>query len=285
MLARTRFAEALPPDRLVFELVGNLDDLPSRVDLAIVSTGAGPRRSIVEALVAGREISALLLEKFLFQKLEDYPAVGSLLASKGIPTFVNTPRRAWPAYRALAEEFAGDGVMSISVELNRTNGLATNAIHFIDLAAFLTGAKGGFECDGGRLIPFEEVSRHVGAVEFGGVMTAFSSRGDFLSIRGRTESASPHFISITSNSRRAVIHEIAQQAFIADMASGFSPQMREFPIVRQSSLTGDLAAAILDRGSSPLPSYNESANLHLQCLRAFLTALGGRGDSDIVSVT
>src|SRR5688500_5671616 len=74
-VARQRFAEVGgDPGALV-----SLPAIEGRADLAIVATSSGPRRAIVERLLQDPP-GALLLEKFLFQREEDYAAVGEALA-------------------------------------------------------------------------------------------------------------------------------------------------------------------------------------------------------------
>lgn len=273
-LSATRFAQMNPGPHLDVSFCESLEDLPDRIDLAIVATSTPPRRAITEALVARRDVKALILEKFLFQSHADHIAVGDLLADRRIPTWVNTPRRAWPVYRQLAADLAGTGGVSIAVEFGRANGLGTNAIHMIDLAAFLTGQSGGFDLDGRRLTPVEGVSRHAGLLDFGGVLTGVSADGHLVSIRGRPGSTEPHVVTILAEDRRLVINEVQQKAYVATAASAWAPVEQPFPIVNQSSLTGEFAAAIFDRGEAPLPGFAESARLHRQCLAAFLQATG-----------
>src|SRR5947209_4742456 len=87
-----------------------LDQLGPAIDVAIVACSARERRSVVESLLAGRKVGALVLEKVLFQKIEDYEAVGALLKERGVRAWVNCPRRLWPFYQALRERTRGNPV-------------------------------------------------------------------------------------------------------------------------------------------------------------------------------
>lgn len=277
-LARQRVCEMPPTPDMTWHYHAGIEGLPRRLDLVVIATGSAPRRRIVENLLEAREVGALVLEKFLFQSRADYAAVGALLATKGIAAYVNTPRRAWPAYAALRKTTMKEGELRIHVELNRTNGLATNAIHFIDLAAYLCGEA--FSLDGRGLHAVEGVSRHAGMLEFGGFLHGSSPRGDRLSLSGRTGSTAPHVIVITSDKRRILLHEAAGKAFIATAESQWAPVESPFPVLRQSELTGGVAADILLKSVSALPSYAESAKLHLSCLEAFLEAQGRPRDDE-----
>lgn len=286
-LAAARVAEMQPGPHLSFTFHDTLAALPEKIGLAIVATGAKPRRALIEALVAEKQVSALLLEKFLFQSHDDHVAVEALLASRGIAAFVNTPRRSWASYQALKSDLASAGPLTIAVEFGRANGLATNAIHFIDLAAFLTGEAGGFDLDGRRLTPLRDASRHAGAVEFSGMMTGASQRGDFLAIRGRPESTNPHTVTIIAEDRRLLVVEASQQLLTSRASAPLAVEASPFPILYQSALTGGIATDILAGRAPALPSLAESARLHRQCLSAFLEALGEPRDAPgrVVPVT
>jgi predicted dehydrogenase len=273
-LAEARIAEMQPGPHLSFTFHDALASMPNHIGLAIVATGAQPRRAVIETLLASKNVGALLLEKFLFQSLDDHAAVESLLAQRGVPAWVNTPRRAWPSYQSLKRDIAAGGPLTICVEFGRAHGLATNAIHFIDLAAFVTEETGGFELDGRLLRPIAEASRHVGALEFSGVMTGASARGDVLTLRGRPDSAGPHTITLVSEAGRFLIFETQQKMLVSRAAAPLEIETLAFPILLQSALTGAVAEDIVAGRQPDLPLFAESSRLHRQCLSAFLEALG-----------
>lgn len=272
-LSRRRVAEMSADDRLSFEFCESPSALPTHLDLVVVATSAGVRRAVATRVMDGREIGALILEKFLFQSIADLDEFGDLLARRGIPAFVNTPRRAWPIYSELRKEL-GDAPFTMVVDLNRTNGLATNAIHFLDLVAFLSGCGGEMTLDGRDLRPVEGVSRHAGAVDFHGTLRGVTATGCDFVLNGRIDGNAPHAIALLSRDKRILIAETLQKAWVADGASGWSPGERAFPIMRQSELTGRIAAEIFDGGTTSLPGYAESAKLHRLNLEVFLQAMG-----------
>ncbi len=198
-LAKSRVAEISPPEHLQFSYCSSLDELPATIDLAVISaTDVHAGRSF-EALLGRLMCAHCVLEKFLFQSHVRIMNLSGLIAARKVPAFVNTPRRAWPVYRQLAAELGKAGPVSIMVELNRTNGMATNAIHFIDLAAYLTASPDGFAMDSRNLQAVEGVSRHAGAVEIEGLLQGVSARGDCFSIRGQAAVFAPHVIVITTH--------------------------------------------------------------------------------------
>ncbi|MDD2870022.1 hypothetical protein [Neomegalonema sp.] len=274
-LARSRFHEVSPEGgRHELRISADWADLPAEAGVAVVATGAAPRRMLTERLLGQVRLEGLLLEKFLFQKHADYEAVGSLLERLALPAFVNTPRRAWPGYHRLKAMLEGRGPLSVHVQTGARNGLASNAIHFLDLAAYLAGAPEGFELSGAQLTPVAGVSRHAGQAEFTGVLSGFSAKGDHFSHRSRLDSVERHVIWIEARDLRMVVDELAGVVRIASAGEGWVWREEPFELIQQSRLTNRFAETLLAGGEIHLPSYAESSRLHRQCLSAFLVAMG-----------
>ncbi|MEZ8943708.1 Gfo/Idh/MocA family oxidoreductase [Vibrio sp. 10N.247.311.12] len=108
------------------------------VEVAIVATNAAVRLGIVKQLVEKLTVKYLVLEKVLFQSIAQLIEAEKLLADAGVKTWVNCPRRQFPAYQALAQQY--QGAKSVALEVTGSNwGLGCNAIHFIDLWNYLAG--------------------------------------------------------------------------------------------------------------------------------------------------
>ncbi|MCI4662841.1 MAG: Gfo/Idh/MocA family oxidoreductase [Neomegalonema sp.] len=273
-LSAERVAQIEPGEGLRWHWLESFDGVPNALDVAVIATGAGPRRMLTEALLAHASVKALLLEKFLFQRHEDYAAVGALLADKGVAAWVNTPRRVWPGWQAIKARLVSPGPITLTVEIGKRNGLASNAIHFIDLAAYLSAGSEGFALRGDRLAPVEGVSRHEGQLEFGGTLYGFSPSGDCLSLRGRPDHEAPHTITLLAPDLRAVVDEGGQKARIASAASNWQLVEEDFALLYQSALTNGFVEAVQEGRDPGLPSFAESAMLHQACMGAFLEAIG-----------
>jgi len=261
------------PGRL--RCLADYDALPAEVEVAIVATTAATRRQAVESLLRHCRPRFLVLEKLLFQRPEDYPAVERLLAEAGVRTWVNCPRRLWPQYRALAAEIAPCPDLRLRVVGPASIGPATNAIHMLDLLAFLAGDEAvEVEAEGLDLLPARSKR---GTLEFVGTLTARSARGASLRYETLPEGGQPLQIEIEGAAIALRFDESRGTESRATAADGWTWSDRPAPPVFQSRLTDRLVRDLLESGSCGLASYVESAALHLALLRALdrrLRALG-----------
>lgn len=266
-LARQRFQEMAPGMVREVCYVPSLEAIPEQVDLAIVATGADVRASIVEALLGRCKVSHLIMEKVLFQKEVDYAKVGKLFNSCGVTAVVNCPRRLYPFYQNLRELLASDGPLSLAVE-GSLWGLGCNAVHFLDLFAYLTreGVCHIEEADlGDRVLE----SKRLGYVEFTGTISGGNSRQDRFTITSSAEPGKEAHICIKNAKRHIEIYETGGKVLETDRASGAVVE-KPFSVIYQSQLTGRVATEILTRGTCGLTPYLDSAALHLPMLQAFL---------------
>jgi hypothetical protein len=125
------------PNPNLHELVfsDNLDDFPSEFDLIILSTTAKNRSNLIEMLNFKFNIKSLVFEKVLAQSSQEIILIEESLKHKK-NVVVNTPRRVWPLYSKLKSFLTLDFPKQMNIIVSF--GIACNAIHFIDLFAWLT---------------------------------------------------------------------------------------------------------------------------------------------------
>lgn len=272
---RRRDAEASFAGRKGLRCLADYAALPRDAEVAIVATTAATRRQAVESLLRHCRPRFLVLEKLLFQRPEDYPAVERLLAEAGVRTWVNCPRRLWPQYRALAAEIAPCPDLRLRVTAPASIGPASNAIHLLDLLAFLAGeAAVEVEAEGLDLLPRRSKR---GTLEFVGTLTARTARGASLRYETLPESSQALRIEIEGPAIALRFDESRGTESRATAADGWTWSDRPAPPVFQSRLTDRLVRELLRSGTCGLASYGESAGLHLALLRALdrrLRALG-----------
>jgi Oxidoreductase family, NAD-binding Rossmann fold len=232
-------------------------DLPRHLDSAVVATGADTRRGAIEKLLAQSEVKVALLEKVLFQRLADYDAVGALLVKSGTRAWVNCAQRLWPFFADLRPSTLGKSNVEILVR-GANWGLGCNAIHNLDLLHFMTGSA---ECRiESKLDPGTIPSKRPDFIEFTGTLLAHGERGNRVLQVSEREGDAPFEIEVRT----------PESSFVWTLKDGA-------PF--QSQLTHGVLAEMLDKGTSVLPGYAESAALHVSMLEVFLRHLGPGADA------
>lgn len=251
------------------------------VDLAVIATSAGVRASVIKELaVKAPGLRYLVLEKILFTQEEDYAGIASLLKVRNIRAWVNTPLRLMPVRKEMREAVAS-GPFFIHFAGGLRHGLVTNAMHYADYASYL-GSDGEFMVDTSMLSSRVLDSKRSGYKELAGTLRLEFKNGTealFTSL----EMARPRRTILTAPEIRAVFEEEPQKAFIARRESGWRWREIDAPFLYQSDMTGPIARSILETGRCELPSFSESAALHLALLRPIrdhLRKTGGTFDMD-----
>ena len=107
-VARSRFNEMpFNPNISGINFYSSLNDISKEIDLAIVATNADVRADVIRMLISSCNVKNLVLEKVLFQKVEDYVEILSLLEGDGINAWVNHPRRMFQFYKKLKQLLNG----------------------------------------------------------------------------------------------------------------------------------------------------------------------------------
>jgi predicted dehydrogenase len=220
---------------------------------------------VVEALFAAADVRHLVLEKVLFQRPDDYDTVAALVAARGASAWVNCPRRLWPHYRALREEARGPVHVSVT---GSDWGLACNAVHFIDLAAWL-GGDDEWRFATAALDAGTRPSRRAGYLEVTGTLTGTSANGSRVTLTSRPDGNLPALVSVEGASFRHVVREGEGKAWVQDAAAEWRWREAASPALYQSQLSDRVVAELLESGRSSLTPLAASSRHHL----AFLSAL------------
>ncbi len=265
-VARERCAQ-VTPGHLDFSVrySASIADVDSPVDVAIVATTSGVRLRVMRELVEHTSVANLVLEKFLFSKEQEYEEASAIVRQLSGNAWVNCPRRQYPVYEKLREEFGVDS--NIDVTVSGPNwGMACNSIHFVDLVSHLTGSPlktCSFDEAGARAI----ASKREGFQEFLGTLRGEMDSGSTFSLTA-TDSDEALQVALRSTETELTIHEGARQYTRRDTGTG-ETSTHEFPIFYQSQLTQLVVADIASRGACALPTYAESAALHRVLLATF----------------
>lgn len=244
-----------------------IEALPLILDHAVIATAADVRLSVLRALLQGRTVRNIILEKVLFQRQSDYAEAAELLQEAGSRAWVNCPRRVFPIYETLRTFFRDDPLLHMDVRGGNW-GLGCNSIHFIDIIAYLTG--GSVHSISTALLDEDLIdSKRVGFKEFTGTLLGRCGDTSF-SLTAQRDSQAPLLLTLRGGSRSCLMDESAGRALLCDPCDG-GWRAVEFKVPVLSEFATVVTQRILEDGSSALTPYTQSAAYHLPLLKA----LGG----------
>ncbi|MGI9325554.1 MAG: Gfo/Idh/MocA family oxidoreductase [Pseudomonadales bacterium] len=261
------------------------DQLPATVDVAIVATSSRHRLPVLRALLANTGVANLILEKVLFQRLEDYAEATQLIEHSGSVAWVNCPRRMMQDYAPLEPLLRGHGKIEYSV-IGEGWGLACNAIHFIDhLAMYLQCCD--FQLDCSALEPVLHQSKRAGYLELMGTLVArFANGVGELTMTCQPAETARLTTTIENGRYRLVLHSGEDSATVLEKAT---QQVRTVSLRMepQSQLTDQVVTSLLASEHCQLTPYLESARLHrplIAGLAKFVGTVSGK-EVEVVDIT
>lgn len=242
----------------------------SRIDIAIIATCSDIRAESVKNLLEFRDVKYLILEKILFNKKSHYSEIRKIIAGKKIRAWINCPMRMMPAYQNIEKYFKNKKI-SYSVTGSQF-GLITNAIHYLDHAAYLSGTT-DFKIDASGLESKTIKSKRKGFIEFNGTLNSNFKNGSNVSLTCYSSGEAPVIVEIHTDSARYIGRESEGKAWFTNIDNGWKWEELEAPISFQSQLTNILVEKILKTGKCDLVSYEESEKIHLNLLAPLLVFL------------
>lgn len=268
VLARSRYEEvagASSPHRL--HICQDVTQLPDQLEFAISATTANHRLSSLRQVLGLVSIRHLLLEKVLFQRVDEYQIAAQLLEKTGTRAWVNCARRMFPSYQELKAFFGDDAPFLLQVSGGNW-GLGCNGIHFCDLFTYLTGSD-ELSFDASGLDEMAHASKRAGFFEFTGTLVGRQGHRQLV-LQSREDASPRHLVMIRSASKTVLIDEVGGVARLLDESSGTWTE-RAFAVPYQSQLTTDFAKDVLSGGTPSLPDFASSSRVHV----AFISTLLG----------
>lgn len=253
-----------------FALSSALPEPAQSFDLVVVATTAEQRRNAVEALLSRHSVTTMILEKVLFQRVRDLVEIGQLLEESGVTAFVNCGRRTFPGYASLRDSVSKASDVRIAVRGN-SFGLGSNAVHFLDLAEYLTGSE-VVEVSTAGLSPGHVPSKRSGTVEVFGTLTAELASGATLAVECLDTDPVAIEIEIEADGATAIVDELARTVTDADGTRAFASQ-------NVSETTGIYEDA-LTSGTCDLTPYADSVRQHREYIQALRSHLGLSNTAD-----
>lgn len=245
--------------------LSSINELSYDLDLVIIATSSGPRFEIASELIKKRKVRNILFEKVLFQKVEYFYEINNLLINNNIKAWVNCPRRMYDYFNIIKKEFDNEEKLMFIVTGGEW-GLGCNSIHFIDIFSYLTKQTNYSLLTEGlnkKLYP----SKRSGYVEFCGILSGRTERGDIFNFISQENSSSTPLMTIVSLNKKFVIDE--SKAFLVSLVNN-NWTTSKITVPYQSCLTGNLIEDILLYNNSLLTEYEESMKLHLPFVSSIL---------------
>lgn len=280
--ARERFLEIQKNENVQkVEYLKNIVDLSNNLELVIIATTSDVRRKVIEKLLLQKKVHYLILEKVLFQRIEDFAIVNNLLEQNNVKAWVNCPFRTIYFYKQLRAKFKN--AKRVDYRVSSSNlGIGCNSIHYLDLFTFLTGQT-IFTLFSDQLDSKIIMSKRPGFLEFTGTLYGISSRGCNIAVTSYLKGNAPLIISINSELVNCLIREDEGKAWISEKANNWMWEEVSFTIPYQSQITNLVVQEILDTGKCDLTNYEESWNIHIPFLKSLIFHLQKQKMEDINS--
>jgi len=267
-IAKSRFKE-IPENKKIknINFLENISELSNELDLVIIATNADVRFKLVIELLENKKVQNLVLEKVLFQKIEEYREIEKLLKKTNTKCWVNHPRRMFPFYRNLKEKLAASKNMNFSVS-GGVWGLGCNGLHFLDCFSYLSSQK-EIALDSTFLDKQLYETKRAGFNEFNEMINGTLSNHTF-SMNCFAGGISPIQFNIISDELNILIDETNGWYRISQKTNNWKPEIKEEKIIYfQSELTNILLNDIFDENCT-LPTYTEAMALHINYLNMLI---------------
>lgn len=246
--------------------------LPKKLDFAIIATTSAQRLEILKQLLKHSKVDYLLMEKFLFPKVNEYEQALKLISDNKVKAYVNCARRAWPIYQEIRNAVSGD--LNINVTVSGSNwNMASNSIHFFDLYFYLSGDK-KMKISTKALDPELISNKRDGYIEVTGALNGISSNGEIQLNSNNLESA-PVEILIESDKHKYIILEEKEVVRIYEDDKNYVRE-EKIKALKQSELTHNIFQQLIETDTCDLVPFEESTTHHLLLLNAFNEFLGDR---------
>ena len=259
--AMQRWNEAAGPQtRHDVSFHASVKSLPRQLDIAIVATTADVRPRVVGDIASVAAVRSWALGKVLAQSESGLDEITSCIADRA-GAWINTPRRMMPWHQQIKAQLDLTHPLTLGVE-GGLWGLASNAIHLLDLVAWWTGETLQ-EVRTDRLDPHWFEAKRQGNWEVLGTLEARFSGGSLAVLSAREDGGSSS-LEVSGGHRSWLIREAEG---LARRSDGIEIPGR---MAYQSEMSASLVDSILEGGCCDLPTLDESVILHRVFMRGML---------------
>lgn len=242
-------------------------DLSPALDAVIIATNSDIRASLAREILGGKEIRNIIFEKVVFQSVREFEEIGGIIEGRNVGAWVNCPRRMYPVYNEIRQLFSGEEKITCMVQ-GGDWGLASNAVHFLDLLAYLNPGCRDAKLETFALEKTVYPSKRKSFIELAGTLHGAYSRGSMLILQAHKDVSAPHLITILGSGAHVVVDEVRGEYRVARKDNQWKWQDVQYARPLQSEMTHLAVKDILEHGRCGLTGFQESLRYHRPLLGA-----------------
>ena len=260
----------------------SIENLPKKIDLVIISTQADIRFQILKNLLdLEHEIEFMILEKILFQNIDDYDPSLELIKKNNIKCWVNCSRRTLPIYEKIKSEHINHLVCDVELTGGEW-GFISNSIHFLDIISFFTeNNKIAISLLDKLVKPSDSISKRKGIYESSGELQGSCGNINFkfISEKGSSEN---HILKIKTDMSCIEIDEVNKRV---TYTKNNIRHEENFTFPNLSEMAGHFIESILLEGVCALTDIETSIILHKPFILEINSYFKNNFDLDICPLT
>lgn len=239
--------------------ISDIADIPDKIEFVFATSNSDVRQDIVRNIVRVSSVRFWILEKVLARRVSDlYYLLKLTSESSGV--WVNTPMYLWSLYKNIRDYYPLG--TPLHARFSNINGLACNAIHYIDFVS---------RWNQGRIVSLNTSglnnkwvsSKRSGFFEVEGEIVVRFSDGSTLLLSGGTK---PEAYSVEFE----INVDIWKVDEVNGVAKNNTGSVITGSILRQSELIAPLLGNIASSGCCDLPTLEMSVTQHEPLLNALL---------------
>ena len=269
-LAKKRYKEIKDNKKIksvVFD--SKINVLPKKIDLLINATTSSKRYSSTKSVIDICVIKNIIFEKVLFNSILEIKKMDAIIKKKKIKAWVNCSYQCIPYFKKIRSLCADNGKLTMNVHGGNWS-LGSSCIHFIEFFNYLTNSeicKMNFDLLGENI----QKSKRKRYYEFGGLLLAKTTSGDYLSIEAKKNSKKPLFIDISNNDIYLQLEDAKRLVKIKDYSGSKIKERRvKINMPMQSDSSKYLCENILIKKRCDLPTYKTSSKNHILLFKSLL---------------
>lgn len=256
-------------------LLSSICDLPTDLNLAILATTADVRYESLVKLLEHSVTENIILEKVLFQDLDDYPRALALDKISLDNVWVNFAQRLWPFFINLKRKFFDDPRLEIQIS-GSTWGLGCNSVHNVDIVDFLWSRSSLTEV---KLDQRVLESKRARFVEFSGEVCSTVHGGGILRQVSYADGDAPFTISCNHPSMKQYWDVTHGVLYESNSENNWKMESSHLVAPYQSALTSQVVAKIFEGSDCGLPKLKNACETHMRTLEPILYAANAMGQS------